>query len=263
MPPARLSSVDLIKRLIAFDTTSHKSNLALIDFVRGYLADHGIDSQLFEDETGQKANLYATVGSDDRPGIALSGHTDVVPVEGQNWSSDPFDPVERDDRIYGRGTCDMKSFIAIVLAKLPEFLDRGLDTPLHLSFSHDEEIGCAGVRSLIAGLEKMPVRPSGCIIGEPTDMKVIRGHKGKLSMECRVRGLSCHSSLVEHGVNAISWAGWPNGCAQRGPSTTATTRPIPASTPASSTAARSSTSCPKIVSSSSSSATCRTRMSTT
>jgi acetylornithine deacetylase len=206
MPPARLSSVDLIKRLIAFDTTSHKSNLALIDFVRGYLADHGIDSQLFEDETGQKANLYATVGSDDRPGIALSGHTDVVPVEGQNWSSDPFDPVERDDRIYGRGTCDMKSFIAIVLAKLPEFLDRGLDTPLHLSFSHDEEIGCAGVRSLIAGLEKMPVRPSGCIIGEPTDMKVIRGHKGKLSMECRVRGLSCHSSLVEHGVNAVEKA---------------------------------------------------------
>ncbi|MCP4329940.1 MAG: acetylornithine deacetylase [Alphaproteobacteria bacterium] len=203
MNTASSTSLDMIKKLIAFDTTSHKSNLELIQFIRDYLAESGIDSTLYKDETGEKANLYATLGPDDRPGIALSGHTDVVPVAGQDWSSDPFVAVERDGRIYGRGTCDMKSFIAVVLAKVPDFLARGLETPIHLAFSHDEEIGCLGVRSLLAGLERLPIRPAGCIVGEPTDMKVIRGHKGKLSMQCHVRGLAAHSSLVEHGVNAI------------------------------------------------------------
>ncbi len=206
MTGASPTSLEMITKLIGFDTTSHKSNLALIHFVRDYLADHGVESELFIDETGEKANLYATLGPDDRPGIALSGHTDVVPVDGQDWSSDPFVAEERDGLIYGRGTCDMKSFIAIVLARVPAFLARGLETPIHLAFSHDEEIGCKGVRSLIAGLENRPIRPAGCIIGEPTDMKVIRGHKGKLSMQCHVRGLAGHSALVEHGVNAIEKA---------------------------------------------------------
>jgi acetylornithine deacetylase len=203
MSPPRSSSIDLIKRLIGFDTTSHKSNLELIGFMSDYLAGYGIESELFVDESGQKANLYATLGPDDRSGIALSGHTDVVPVDGQDWSSEPFVAEERNGRIYGRGACDMKSFIGVVLAKVPEFLDRELETPIHLAFSHDEEIGCLGVRSMIAALENRPIRPAGCIIGEPTEMKVIRGHKGKLSMQCRVRGLAAHSSLVEDGVNAI------------------------------------------------------------
>jgi len=197
------ASIEMIERLIAFDTTSHKSNMALIDFVRDYLDGHGIDSVLFRDDSGEKANLYATIGPDDRPGIALSGHTDVVPVAGQDWSSDPFRVAARDDRLYGRGTCDMKSFIAIALAKLPAFLERPLETPIHLAFSHDEEVGCVGVRSLLAGLKDMPVKPKGCIVGEPTEMRVMRGHKGKFSMTCHVRGMACHSSMVEHGVNAI------------------------------------------------------------
>ena len=197
---------EILKTLIGFDTTSYKSNIALIHFIRDYLADHGIVSTLYEDETGQKANLYATIGPDDRPGIALSGHTDVVPVAGQDWRTDPFELTEGDDRVFGRGTCDMKGFIACTLAKVPAFSSAKLETPVHLAFSHDEEIGCVGVRSMLAGLDKLPVKPQGAIIGEPSDMKVIRGHKGKLSHRCHVRGLAAHSSLVEHGVNAIEYA---------------------------------------------------------
>lgn len=200
------NAIELIEKLIAFDTVSHKQNIDLIHFVQEILRREGIESTLFEDASGQKANLYATIGPDDRPGIALSGHTDVVPVDGQEWASDPFRAEVRDGRIFGRGTADMKSFIAIVLSKIPEFLERGLSTPIHLVLSHDEEIGCVGVRSLIAGLERMEIRPAACIIGEPTEMKVIRGHKGKLSMRCHVHGRACHSSLVEKGVNAVEKA---------------------------------------------------------
>jgi acetylornithine deacetylase len=193
----------MLGELIAIDTTSVNSNLPFIEHVSDYLRGHGVDVTLVHNEARDKANLFATIGPAGDGGIALSGHSDVVPVAGQDWSTDPFTAVEKEGRIYGRGACDMKSFIGVVLAKVPEFLDRELETPIHLAFSHDEEIGCLGVRSMIAALENRPIRPAGCIIGEPTEMKVIRGHKGKLSMQCRVRGLAAHSSLVEDGVNAI------------------------------------------------------------
>ncbi|HEX6979905.1 MAG TPA: acetylornithine deacetylase [Alphaproteobacteria bacterium] len=199
-------SIDMLRRLVAFDTTSRDSNLALIEFVRDYLKTHGVDSRLVFDEAGKKANLFATLGPSDKPGLMLSGHTDVVPVDGQEWSSDPFKVVQRDGRLYGRGTCDMKGFIAVALALTPEFLAARLTTPIHLAFSYDEEVGCIGVRRLIAELARMDVRPFACVVGEPTEMKVIRAHKGKLSVRGHVRGFECHSSLAPRGVNAIQYA---------------------------------------------------------
>ena len=145
---ATAKTLELIEKLISYDTTSRNSNLELIEFIRGYLADLGIESELVHDETGAKANLYATLGPTDRPGYALSGHTDVVPVDGQPWSSDPFNVLQKDGRLYGRGTSDMKSFIAICLALAPEFLAKEIDTPIHFAFSYDEEIGCIGVRKV-------------------------------------------------------------------------------------------------------------------
>jgi acetylornithine deacetylase len=201
-----LSSVEMIRTLVGFDTTSRDSNLALIDWVRDYLDGHGVASDLFFDEDGRKANLFATLGPRDRGGIALSGHTDVVPVDGQDWSTDPFRLTERDGRLYGRGTSDMKSFIAVALAMVPEFLERPLKTPIHLALSYDEEVGCIGVRRMIAGLADRPDRPRLCIVGEPTEMKPVIGHKGKRSLRCRVRGFECHSSLAHEGVNAVEAA---------------------------------------------------------
>lgn len=206
MTTGRLSSREWIERLIAFPTVSRDSNLALIECVRDYLAGFGVASRLVYDERGVKANLYATIGPQDRPGIMLSGHTDVVPVDGQEWTSDPFKIVERDGRLYGRGASDMKSFLAIVLASVPMFLERPLKTPLHIAFSYDEEVGCLGVRRLIAQFAEMPVRPTCCIVGEPTSMQVARGHKGKRSYRCHVRGLESHSALTHRGVNAVEIA---------------------------------------------------------
>lgn len=204
VPPA--DARPLLERLVAFDTTSRESNLALIDFIRDYLSGLGVESHLVHDETGTKANLYATLGPQDRPGIMLSGHTDVVPVDGQTWSSDPFAVTERDGRLYGRGTSDMKAFIAIALAHAPELLRRGLETPVHFAFSYDEEIGCVGVRRLIDMLNGLPIRPRMAIIGEPTMMQVITAHKGKSNATVHVRGFECHSSLAPQGVNAVQYA---------------------------------------------------------
>src|SRR5262245_43022731 len=173
------STVALISRLVAFDTTSRESNLSLIHYVEEYLAGFGIECMLVHNEDRQKANLYATVGPGDRGGILLSGHTDVVPVDGQDWSTNPFQVVHKDGLLYGRGTADMKGFLAVVLASIPEFVRRGLRIPIHLSFSHDEEVGCVGVRSLIEILKTMPNKPKMCIVGEPTNMKVVIAHKGK------------------------------------------------------------------------------------
>ena len=206
MSTPRLRSREWIERLIAFPTVSRDSNLALIACVRDYLASHGVEALLVPDESGKKANLYATLGPKDRPGIMLSGHTDVVPIDGQDWQSDPFALVERDGRLYGRGTSDMKSFIAIVLAFVPAFLKRKLTTPIHLAFSYDEEVGCIGVRRLIALLETMEAKPRFCIVGEPTLFQAVRGHKGKLSCRCTVRGLESHSALTHKGVNAVECA---------------------------------------------------------
>ena len=200
------SSLAMLRRLIAFDTVSRNSNLELIHWVQAYLREHGVESRLVHDEAGQKANLYATVGPQDRPGYLLSGHTDVVPIDGQEWHSDPFTLIERNGRLYGRGTSDMKSFVAVALAMLPEFQRRGLKTPIHYAFSYDEEVGCIGVRRLLAQLDSMAVKPRLCIVGEPTDMKVITAHKGKVSYRCDVRGLEAHSSLAHLGVNAVEAA---------------------------------------------------------
>lgn len=204
--PVSKETLDMTRRLIGFDTTSRNSNLELIHFVQDYLKQHGVESLLVHDETGKKANLYATLGPKDRPGIALSGHTDVVPIDGQEWSTDPWQTVEKDGKLYGRGTCDMKGFIATALAMVPKFNAAGLRTPIHLIFSHDEEVGCVGVRRLIHMLKDMPVKPRAVIIGEPTNMKVVIAHKGKMSMRCHVRGFEAHSSLAPQAVNAIEYA---------------------------------------------------------
>ena len=205
-PAIRPETRAMIDRLIAFDTTSRNSNLELIHYVRDYLSALGVTASLVHDADGRKANLYATLGPNDRPGIALSGHTDVVPIDDQDWTRDPWTVSADGGRLYGRGTCDMKSFIAVTLAHAPRFLEAGLKTPVHLCFSYDEEIGCKGVPSLLAFLASQPVRPAMCVVGEPTEMKVITGHKGKSSIRCHVRGKEAHSSLAPHGVNAVNAA---------------------------------------------------------
>ena len=202
----RLSSQQILAQLIAFDTTSSRSNLGLIDHVRDYLAGYGVDSRLVMDATGQKANLWATIGPADRPGVILSGHTDTVPVAGQDWASDPYVLTERDGRLYGRGACDMKGFLACALAAVPDLVARDLARPVHLAFSYDEEVGCVGVICLLEMLRAEALRPAMCIVGEPTLMQVVIGHKAKRSMRVTVRGRSCHSSLAPQGVNAVDYA---------------------------------------------------------
>jgi acetylornithine deacetylase len=201
---------DLIKTILAdlvgFDTVSDKSNLALVDHVEAYLASHGVSARRITDPTGQKAALWVTIGPADRPGIVLSGHTDVVPVAGQSWSHDPFELIERDGKLYGRGTADMKGFVATCLAMVPEMVRARLAAPIHLAISYDEEVGCVGVRPLLDEINKLPVKPLACFVGEPTLMQVAIGHKGKHALRAVVRGLACHSSLAPQGVNAVEYA---------------------------------------------------------
>lgn len=199
-------SIDMIERLIGFDTTSYRSNLHFIDFAADHLRSLGADIRLTYDDSRGKANLFATLGPADRPGIVLSGHSDVVPVDGQDWTSDPFNVRRAENRLYGRGTADMKSFIALCLALAPDFAARRLSQPVHFAFSYDEEVGCIGVRRLIEDLGGLAVRPSLCIVGEPTEMKVIIGHKGKKNVRCEVHGKECHSALNHRGVNAVEIA---------------------------------------------------------
>ncbi|MGZ2746759.1 acetylornithine deacetylase [Burkholderia stagnalis] len=201
-----LSSRDLLARLVGFATVSRDSNLAMIEFIKQTLDDLGIESELFHNAERTKANLFATIGPRDRGGIVLSGHTDVVPVDGQPWTVDPFRLTEKDGRLYGRGTADMKGFIASVLAAVPVFRERALRVPVHLAFSYDEEVGCVGVRSMLAALAQRAHRPVLCLIGEPTELKPVLGHKGKLAMRCHVKGAPCHSAYAPHGVNAIHYA---------------------------------------------------------
>jgi acetylornithine deacetylase len=196
----------MITKLISYDTTSRYSNMELITYIQDYLTSLDIESTLVPNDDGNKASLYATVGPKDKPGVMLSGHTDVVPVDGQDWDSDPFSVIEKDGKLFGRGTSDMKSFIALVLVALPKFIERGLNTPLHLAFSYDEEIGCVGVRPMIEMINGLPVKPRMAIIGEPTSMQVITGHKGKRSYNAHIRGFEAHSSLAPTGVNSIEYA---------------------------------------------------------
>ena len=199
-------AIELLNTLIGFDTTSYNSNLELIEFIQSYLSSYGIDSTLIHDESGKKANLYATIGRTDIGGVMLSGHTDVVPVAGQDWGTNPFSLTESSDRLYGRGSADMKGFIALVLSRVPEMVSCELTKPIHLAFSYDEEIGCVGVQRMLDLLEHQPIKPSCCIIGEPTGMEVVIGHKGKLATRVKVRGHACHSGQSPLGVNAIDFA---------------------------------------------------------
>jgi acetylornithine deacetylase len=199
-------SRELLAALVAFDTTSRESNLQLIEFVRDYLAQFDVACELIYNEQRSKANLFATLGPPDRAGIVLSGHTDVVPVDGQPWTVAPFELSEHNGRLFGRGTADMKGYIACVLAAVPDLLAAPLNMPVHIALSYDEEVGCLGVRSLLAELEQRPVKPLLCIIGEPTELKPVLGHKGKLAMRCDVHGAACHSAYAPQGVNAIEYA---------------------------------------------------------
>lgn len=200
------ASRDLLHTLVAFDTTSRESNLQLIEFVRDYLQGFDVPCQLIYNESRSKANLFASIGPVGVPGIVLSGHTDVVPVDGQPWTLPPFALSERDGKLYGRGTADMKGYIACVLALVPALANATLRLPVHIALSYDEEVGCLGVRSLLAELQERPVKPLLCIIGEPTELKPVLGHKGKLAMRCDIHGHACHSAYAPQGVNAIEYA---------------------------------------------------------
>ena len=201
-----MNSEEILARLVAYDTTSTTSNLELIDFVRNRLDDHGVACQLVHNPDQTRANLYATIGPDDIGGIMLSGHTDVVPTSGQDWHSDPYQLKTSDDLLTGRGTCDMKGFIACVLAALPRFIEQPLQTPIHLAFSYDEEIGCVGARQLVDTMAGFEVKPKLGLIGEPTSMNMVLAHKGKRSYRVRFSGLSCHSAYITSGVNAVEYA---------------------------------------------------------
>jgi acetylornithine deacetylase len=198
---------DLLARLVAFDTTSHKTNIPLIEFVEGYLTSHGVDSVRVPTADGLKASLFATIGPTDIGGIALSGHTDVVPVTGQNWSTDPFKLVERDGKLFGRGACDMKAYLACVLAMVPHFKAANLKVPVHIAFSYDEEVGCTGVRPMVAELGKTLPLPRYVMVGEPTEMSVVDAHKGPMRWRVDVTGRASHSAMPHLGVNAITYAG--------------------------------------------------------
>ncbi|GHD59233.1 acetylornithine deacetylase [Thalassobaculum fulvum] len=199
-------SIAMIERLVAFDTTSRNSNLALIEDVRDYLAGHGVAVRLTHDETGGKANLWATIGPEAAGGVVLSGHTDVVPVDGQKWTSDPFKVDRRDGRLYGRGTCDMKGFLATALALVPDMAKAKLTVPIHLALSYDEEVGCLGVRGIIKDVTGNLPRPRAVIVGEPTSMQLIGGNKGTRVYHSDITGVPAHSSNPALGASAIDAA---------------------------------------------------------
>lgn len=204
-----MNTREWLETLVAFDTTSRNSNLELIECLRAALATQGIRAKLFRAPEGDKANLFATLPGRDGGtdgGILLSGHTDVVPVDGQDWGSDPFALTEADGRLYGRGSCDMKGFIAAAMALVPEFLAMKREKPLHLAFSYDEEVGCAGAPVMIDALVRRGARFDGCVVGEPTSMQVVVAHKGINLYRCRVHGKAAHSSLTPQGSNAIEYA---------------------------------------------------------
>jgi acetylornithine deacetylase len=197
---------EILNRLLAFDTVSSQPNLALMNYVRALLEAEGIGVTLIPDDSGGKANLYATVGPQGLGGVMLSGHTDVVPVDGQAWTVPPFAMTERDGKVYGRGAADMKGFVACAVAAMRTAARRPLKVPLHLALSYDEEIGCMGVRSLIDMLADAPVKPRFCIVGEPTGMQVATGHKGKLALRATCTGREGHSALAPLALNALHLA---------------------------------------------------------
>jgi acetylornithine deacetylase len=198
---------DILAKLVAFDTTSSKSNLACADYVRDYLVSHGVEARVLRADDGIHANLFATIGPEVDGGIGLSGHMDVVPVTGQLWDTDPFTLIERDGRLYGRGACDMKGYLACVMAMVPEFKKRKFKVPLHVVFSYDEEVGCTGVKPMIAEFGQKLPKPRMILVGEPTNMSVVDAHKGGYRFRTQVTGKDAHSSKPQLGVSAVSIAG--------------------------------------------------------
>ena len=201
-----MNTVEILKQLIAFPTVSIDPNRALIDYCDEILQGIGAKTVIIEDETGKKANLFATIGATDKPGVLLSGHTDVVPIAGQNWTKEPFTLTQEDGKLYGRGTTDMKGFVACALNAAIKASKRDLKTPLHLVLSYDEEIGCIGVRSMIDMLKEAPFKPMFCIVGEPTLLAIATGHKGKTAAHVRCTGHEAHSALAPTALNAIHLA---------------------------------------------------------
>jgi len=204
-----MNKFEWLSRLVAFDTTSRNSNLELINFINESLLTHHIETKLIRDSTQSKANLFAILPAQNgnrQGGLILSGHTDVVPVDGQEWQTNPFIATQLQDKIMGRGTCDMKGFIAVVLSLVPYFLKCKLIHPIYFSFSYDEEIGCLGVPSLIDAVKAMDIKPKACIVGEPTNMTPVVAHKGKQIFRCTLHGAAAHSSLTTSGCNAIEHA---------------------------------------------------------
>jgi acetylornithine deacetylase len=204
---ASVTTADMLARLVAFDTTSRNSNLELIGFVRGWLDAQQVPYRVSVDPTGAKANLHAIIGPQQPGGIALSGHVDTVPTDGQAWSGDPFALRRKNGRLYARGACDMKGFVAACLAAVPAIKQRPLARPVHLFISYDEEVGCFGAQRLIEDMEQSGLKPELCIVGEPSGMQPILAHKGKLNVLVHVRGLPGHSSQPNRGVNAVHAAG--------------------------------------------------------
>mgnify|MGYP000670916046 FL=1 len=198
--PTVQKTIELLQTLISFDTTSRESNLGLIEYVRDHLQGLGMPVRLSYDAEKRKANLFATLGDPKARGIVLCGHTDVVPVDGQAWNTDPFKAHIADGKIYGRGAVDMKGYIAASLAMLPAFMNSDLKQPLNIGLTYDEEVGCIGVQTLIRDLAEAGIRPAGCFVGEPTGMQVMTGHKGMRVTRCRVRGLEAHSSMAPEAV---------------------------------------------------------------
>ncbi|MBB5514525.1 acetylornithine deacetylase [Rubricella aquisinus] len=201
--PTAYTPKEMLEKLVSFPTVSDQTNLPLIEFVESYLADHGITATRVPHPTEDKANLYAHIGPDVAGGTILSGHSDVVPVEGQAWDTDPWTLVERDGRLYGRGSCDMKGFVATALALVPDMLKAGLKRPIQIAISYDEEVGCTGAPPMIDHMREQLPPAAACIVGEPTMMKVVTGHKGCLAVNTTVHGYEVHSSMVDQGVPAV------------------------------------------------------------
>ena len=204
--PSTAESIELIRDLVAFPTISRDPNKDLLAYIEAYLARHGVQCEIIWNGDKSKGNLWATIGPADKPGVILSGHSDVVPVEGQVWASAPFELRAADQRLYGRGTCDMKGFIGIVLAFVPELSTRNLKVPVHIAVSYDEELGCTGVVSLVDRIAQLPVKPALCIVGEPTSMQLVLGHKSGSCHLISVNGTAAHSSLAPRAVNSIAYA---------------------------------------------------------
>jgi acetylornithine deacetylase len=203
---AQSETLDILTALIAFESISSRSNLDIVAYIEAYLTKHGVDTRRIPEATGEKASILATIGPIDQPGVVLSAHTDVVPVEGQNWSSPPFKATQKDGRVVGRGATDMKGFVACVLAHVDHFKRAATATPIHLAFSYDEEVGCRGAPDLVEATVSLPAVPALCIVGEPTKLQVVRAHKGKVARRIVITGRGGHSAMPHRGANAVSAA---------------------------------------------------------